>query len=719
MVDNFDTPDFIFKKQPNDYLINLSPTQEYIKQATEYTSIEFNIPKEEAKKYVLNTIKELRDKGDINNPIVEYSYRDENGNTSIEELKLTDYISTVVNNNEILAPSFTSYLHPSKNKSLHADFLSINIALRKQDKNNAFKYKQLGDKIKELNYNTLQKVRKVLNNSLSGAYASKSTILYNPSAHYTLTSITRSVASIGNAITESIVAGNKHFRSPDTIMNYINSILSNTNFNTIELVINKHNLYLPTSEEVLDTLLYSSDNYWRDAEFNNYLLSFLNKLTGYQKAAICYTNDLFHIKKFNNEFVKELLTKMSKKVLTGSIDNLKDLNTAPEGINILTHHILADELAGMKVDYKELLTTNPDLLMTIASTTKNIVTTIFEYRSFFRIFFITETSPIGIAFIKDMLRDAIVLSDTDSTCGSYDKWVEWYFGAQRFSSDAIGLSAAVMTINSQVMDHYIKVFAKNMNVDYSSVELLKMKNEYYWPIFTATNVSKHYFADTLIQEGNVFKEPDLELKGVHLIASNADQSIVKAGHNIIKDINKRVVNNEKLKLLDYVTQAADLERLLLEKIKKGDISIFKNDKIKDKLSYKNSSMLDKTPYIHHLLWEEVFSEKYGNSGEPTYMVIKVPTMIESSKDLEDYLNRIDDKEIANKLRNFLNKYNKKALGTFRPPINVISNTGLPEEILLSIDTKRIIMDNMNMIYMVLESIGFYKPNDKLITDLGY
>jgi hypothetical protein len=708
-----DETNYIFKRPPEEYEILLTPVKDYIRQASTYISITNDIPIEEA----INIINKVLKKQKIKNPIVTYNYRDENGKTETKQDKLTDYIKDTIAAGEVLVPSFTAYIHPSKKKSLHADFLDINIKLRKSDKHNAFKYKQLGDKEKTFYYNTLQKTRKVMNNSLSGAYCSPSTALYNPSAHYTLTSMTRSVASIGNAVSEYIIAGNKHFRTPDILLNYVNAIIANIHMNTVDIVVNKFNLYIPKPIEVLDALLYSSRNYWTDKEFEDRLLKYFYLLTPTQLCAVMYLNDLYHIKKYNEDFTRNMLTTLSSKVKTGSVDNLKDLNKAPEGINILTHHIWVDELRGKAIDYKELIDSDPELLLGLASTTKNIVDTLMQYKQFFRLFFASDIMPIDIAYIKDMLRDAIVLSDTDSTCGSYDHWVEWYFGHPQFSAEAVGLSAAVMTINTQAIDHNLKLFARNMNVDANLTELIKMKNEYYWPVFTATNVSKHYFADVMIQEGNVFAEPDLELKGVHLIASAVDQAIINKGLDIIKEINLKVSKGEKISLYNYAKQAADIERELIEKIRKGDISIFKKDKIKEEDSYKLDK--DKSPYLHHMMWMEVFSEKYGNPGDPSYMVIKVPTELKSKKLTNEYLDSIKDVEIRDKLKNFLEKYDKETIGTFRPPVSLISTNGLPEEIIAAIDIKRIVMDNLNQIYLVLESIGFYRKKTLLISEMGY
>lgn len=701
--------DYIFKRPSEEYKLNLSPVSNYVEQTSYFISKELNIDLKEAKSLVMKELK----KHNIKNPIVTYKFRQDNGDMVIRKDKLTDYIKEAIDNNEVIVPSFTTYMHPSKKKSIHADFLSINIAKRKEDKHNAFKFKQLGDTEKSLYYNTMQKVRKIFNNSLSGAYASKSTILYNPSAHYTLTSITRSVASIGNAVSESVVAGNKQFKDPEVVINYITAILTNINKDTVEYCIDRYKLYIPTPEEVMDTIIYSSKYYWRDDVVEKDILSYLNKLEPYELASICYTNDLWHLRKFNEGFVKDMLTNISKKV-----DSLTDdptyLYKAPEGVATMVHVICSGEIKGMNVDYKELA--GQPIMWLLASTSKHATEELIKYKLLFRTFFTTDVLPTSIAFIKDMMRDAIVLSDTDSTCGSYDKWVDWYYGNTKFSDEAVALSSAVMTINTQAIDHNLKIFARNMNIENSLVELLKMKNEFFWPVFVATNVSKHYFADTTIQEGNVFKEPELELKGVHLIASAVDQTIVKRIHNMIKEVNKKISNNEKISLREYIVKIADIERELLTKIKQGSTDIYKKDKIKEAGSYKQEKTL--SPYINHMLWEEVFAEKYGSPGEPTYMVIKIPTTLNSKKSLNDFLETIDDITIKDKLKSFLTKYKKEAMGTFRPPVSIISTKGIPEEFINAIDYKRIVEDNLNAAYLFLESLGFYRGRF-LLTEVGY
>lgn len=702
----------VFKRELNEYHNNLNPIKHYLQQASTFLSKRYGLTKAEA----LNEVKSIIKEKGLKDPVVTYYFRDDNGDIEKATDTLSGYIKDVIETNRIIAPSFTVYKNPEEHKSIHAKYLHRNVALRKADKKAAHKYEQLGDVDKASYYDVMQKTRKIANNSLSGAYASASTILYNPSAHYTLTSVTRCMASIGNAVTETVVNGNKHLRNPDIVYNFITSIITEVHLSDVEQVMTDYKLHYPTPNEVMESILYSTRNYWEDKVKENEILQYLSKLSPVELAAILYTNDLYHLRKYNEEFVRELLYEMSKKVNTGSTDEVGDIVNAPEGIANLAHHICAQDIKGMEVDYEKMQGT-PTLSL-LAGTCNNITTNMVKHRKFFRTFFTSNILPISMAYIKDMLRDAIVLSDTDSTCGAYDTWVHWYYGNVKFSEEAVGLAATVMTINTQVMDHAIKIFARNMNISASAGDMLKMKNEYFWTVFVATNVSKHYFADTLIKEGNVYGVTKLELKGVHLIASAIDQDIVSRSQALIKEFNRAVSNNEPVDIRDYIDAVADIEIELLGRIKNGDVDIYKRDKIKEPGAYKIRDVT-KNAYLHHILWMDVFASKYGDPGNPTYGVVKVPTMLDSKTKLNNYINNIDDPDIKSKFKAFIAKYKKEAFGTFRPPVAIVAQEGIPKEIIAAIDIERIVLDSCNQMYMFLESIGFYRVPSMLIHEMGY
>ena len=240
---------------PFEYFQNdVYPVDEYIRQMTTYIEKNYNLSNKEAK----TKLKEIMRSHSIIIPEVRYYTKLSNGDMIEKKDKITDYIKETLNNNEIIVPSFTTYYPPEKQKSIHSEFMLYNTKRRSIHKKEAFKAKQDGDMDRYITNDVLQKTMKIFNNSLSGAYASKSTVLRNPSAHYTLTSMTRCVSSVGNALTESVVYGNKHFKSLEVTLNYINTIVTNINITNVKLCIDKYKLHIPTPDEVYSSILKST-----------------------------------------------------------------------------------------------------------------------------------------------------------------------------------------------------------------------------------------------------------------------------------------------------------------------------------------------------------------------------------------------------------------------------------------------------------------------------
>ena len=695
-----------FEKFSND----IYPVDEYIKQATKYISKVMNMEEDVARAEVIKIVKS----SNLRNPTTKFYYKQDNGDKIVREEKLTDYIKESIKCGDIIVPSFTTYYSPEKQKSIHAEFMDYNTKRRSIHKKAAFKAKQDGEMDKFLYNDVMQKTMKIFNNSLSGAYASKSTVLRNPSAHYTLTSMTRCVASVGNALTESIVYGNKHFKDANTTFNYLTTIITNYNAKFVQYCIDKFKLHIPTVDEIMESILYSTQWYWQDDVAEKQLRDYIWSMNELDRVAVMYTNDFWHLRMYNEKLIRDFITSTIQKK-TDITDDPSIFKKIPETLEILTKLICYEELRGKNVDYEAFRGTELGFLL--CSTATNVLKMFNSFSMLFKTFILTNIMPPTIAYVKEMFRQCIVLSDTDSTCGSYDKWVEWYLGRLSFKDDSIPIVAVIMTINSQAVEHGLRILSKNMNLPKERMEILKMKNEFYWPVFITTNKNKHYFASTAIQEGNVYKEHDLEIKGVHLIASAVDQKVSKAVHAMIKEINSRITNNEQISVLEYVKKVADMERDIIKRIEEGDITIFKKDSIKEEKAYKLSK--EQSPYINHILWQDVFEHKYGSPGSPPYMTIKIPTLLDSNKKTVEYINNIEDTYIRNGLLEFMSKYKKNNFGTFRPPLTIVGSKGLPKELINCIDKDRIVMDNLNSAYLVLEAIGFYKKEDKILSKLGY
>lgn len=691
---------YTFKNPTIEYAVNMNPVNTYMQHMRTYVSKKFNLDIETTNRLIREAVKSNKPK----DPKVVFNRKKENGDMERVEDTLKSYLKDVIDGGHIIVPSFTVYNHPSERKSLHAEFLFINVKKRSEDKHKSFEYKQQGNKPMEDYYSTMQKIRKIFNNAVSGAYGSKGSILSNPSGHYTLTSITRSVASIGNMTTESMIAGNKYFRNAEVTINYIVALVNRTNSRTVRYTIDKYNIHVPTANEVMDMILFSTKWYWENKPKENIIFDFIKTLNDEERCMVMYCNDLWHFKQYNDKVMREIIESLGM-ISVESVDNHADLvKKAPEGILNLALCICSDLLKGKKFDVGKMQGTEE--LNTVASTIQKIMLGMDKYWLFFRTFYTTDIMPTSVAYIRDMLRDAIVLSDTDSTCGSYDKWLEWYYGEPTFNAEAVGIANAIMTINTQVMDHHIKILAANMNIDKSMYETLKMKNEFYWSVFIATNVSKHYYAYTEIQEGNTFKESELELKGVHLIASSIKIEIKKLIHQIMKDLLNAIKNKDTISLKTYIEKTIEIELGILNGIKSGNISYFKRIPIKGAKSYKQGP--EQSPFQFHLLWERIFADKYGSLGEPPYTFVKVPLVMYNKAKLNEFVENIQDTDIKLKFKELFERKNLGTYTTIRIPMDIVTRKGIPDEILDYVNTSNIIEDSLYALYMLLETLGFYR-----------
>jgi hypothetical protein len=696
----------IFKLPTDSYTSTLDPLRGRLISKVK------NMPIRDSKELVTTTIKNNKNKV---NPNVKYRKRTESGDREVVVGTLRDYLRDTINEGEIIVPSFTTYDNPKKNKSLHSEFISGNIVKRSKHKKKAAICKADGDHDGEIFNDCLQKTMKIFNNSLSGSYGSNGTILYNPSAHYTLTSITRCMASIGNAISESLIASNKYFKQPDTVFNYITSIIDSYDLKYVRTVVNKFKLYVPTPEDVMKMILKSSRLYWQNDEIEFEIYTLLRKLTKADLVMIMYTNDLFQLKECNQDLVKDFVTRTSNQYEIKDLENpIEVIENVESYIMNLVHHTCADVIKGKKTNYKNAYEgiedgnniTKEDLII-LASTAKRVQEAFDEYREIFKLFFVTKIMPIDIANIKDMLREVIVLSDTDSTCATYQLWVEWYFGKMSFGQNATSVAAVVMTINTQVIDHYLKLLAANMNVEGDMTKALEMKNEFFWDVFVNNDNTKHYFSNVVIKEGSVFKEAELEIKGVHLIASKVPAEIRAVANELFKDILHKAGNGIPLVIEEYVQKVIDVEQSIVDRLKSKDVTVLAYSKVKDKKAYKKP---ESSPYLHYELWCDVFEDKYGACDKPEYTAVKIPTTLDKAKVMVDYLNNLEDTELADRYRRFLDKKKKTNITVLLLPMMNLVNNGIPEELLPVLDYDKVIMDNCKVLYLILNSLNIYIPD---------
>lgn len=704
----------LFVKEPDQYNRDINPIRHYIEQSAYYLHIQTGDDIEQCRQFVINTIKANENK-EFRDPVVQFLHRGDNGDRVKEYLPLSRYLNEVVTNQEILAPSFTCYLSADHTASQLSDFVAMNLKQRSIAKKEAFKHKAAGNLEMFAIKNNEQTNKKLYNNSLSGAFATMGSALYNPTSHSTLTSTTRTITSYGNAINERMVAGNRHYRNPDIVIFNIISIIANTDYNKLLAVVDKYQLKYPSIDEVMQCIDYSTRHYWVDRKQTDRILQLVTSLSDIQRLAFVYTGDLYHLREHNEVLVRELIRQLSKKV-TGNVGNVLDLvSDFNEAELALAQQICSDELKGLGTDFK--LMAEKGVLDTLVSTAMHVREVLTQYIDLIECLFLTDNLPPSIAYIRSMVRRVVVLSDTDSTCATYQEWVQWYRGKPIIDSESLAVAASVMTIATQTVSNALANLSANIGVAKKNIYSLAMKNEFTWDIFCPTNVSKHYFANTIVQEGNIFAADELEKKGVHLINRNGSVKIVSRAHQMMQDIIKTIQSGNQVSIIEYLKLAADTERGIQSSLLNGEIEYYRKLTIKDAVSYKKDE--HESPFQHYSMWRSVFEPKYGTITPPPYSSVKVPTILKNKTQLVIWLNNMGDQEIAARLASWIKQHEKTSLPTIYLPVEYLTGNGMLQEILPIIDTRRVALDLCNVYYILLEILGYIKKPGYLVSELGY
>lgn len=706
-----------FISDTESYQRDISVLKHAIDDYAKFISIQTGDDYKKCRAFVSNLIKTKPEGFKFNDPIVNYTERQENGDRVQKKIKLSGYLGSSIKNNELIAPTLTTYLNPEIKRSHLVKYVEDNIAKRDKAKHAKFIAKMSGDEDTSIKKDIEQKNAKISNNSLSGAHASSSTPLYNKTAHSTLTSTCRSTSAYGNANNEKILSGNRHYWSSDVVINNIISIVNHTDYDSLSNVMLKYGIRYPSVDETMDCIKYSTELYWRSKKELAKVKRLVSKLSSIERAAFVYVGDLYHLAKYNDLVVRDFISNLSKKVTGKQAEPTKIMKAMNGDYKALVLQICSDESRGIKLEDMEKQDPIPDDYHTFASTGVNVFKTLDKYRDFISVFFVSPNVPSSVSHFPESIRRSALTSDTDSTIFTVQDWVKWSLGGYIYSSEARAVAATMIFLASQTITHILAKMSANFGVERDRIYQIQMKNEFMFDVFVPTSVSKHYYAIISCQEGNVYKKHDTEIKGVHLKSSNAPKSIMKQAKEMMEDICFTVIRGEKISIMKYMKQVADIERYIIKAIEEGSPEFFRLGQIKFAKSYKAKP--ESSPYGHFLMWNETFGHKYGMVEEPPYNVIKISTNLNNPTDISNWLKSIEDQDLAERLKIWIIKNNKTSLKTLLLPRAITGLRGIPKEIVPVLGVRKIILDCTRVFYLILETLGIYmldKRISKLVSD---
>lgn len=605
-----------------------------------------------------------------------------------------EFFNQVEENNYHLSPSFVAYKHSDEEQSVNSIGTEKFLTLRSVNKGYRQDAKAAGDDEMYKAFHEIQNALKIFNNAQSGAMSSNGTPLNNKSGHTSLTSTCRALTSTANILNERLLTGNRLFINYEKTLENFLSLLRTTDLVRMEKVIKSLKMNYATTDQIMTMVSHCTNYYWDNDKRMGYIRDFVELLNPVEKTTILCVLDINGLYTTNPELMKEYF------------DDWCAIPKPPEGAK--------------EEDYKK--PSNGDYytlcISKLLKASKVEINFLHEYhlsveekwKDFIEIFFKGKVPPSGVFSIKEMIRESVLTSDTDSSIYTVDKTVDKYTDD---TDVALRLNGVLTYFVRMVAVHQHAQLSKNMNVSDKNQGRLTMKNEFAFGSYVTTLMSKHYFATQLMVEGIMNKEVEMEIKGVHLRSSKVAQQIKDFAHKLMRDILDASFYKEQLDASELLASVANLERLILQDIKEGNWSWLSRATIKSKEVYAKP---DSSIYFYNELWENVFADKYGNPPEAPYSAIKLNAVMDSKLKLEEYLDGLGaDNEIGKKMRKFLlEDKDKAALKTFYIPMDMIKAIGgVPEEMLPGVDFRSIIKQNLKSVYAVLETTGIYYLNKKI------
>lgn len=700
-----------FVGHPEDYSRDLDIIGNALDDTAHYLHISTGKPLAECKAFVL---KEASPEGTL--PIqpknMKVTFREANGDRRKAAMDFDRFLKGVGSRNSILTPNMVVYDHPSINKSFIASFIDDGMAERSKVKKLGQLAEMEGDKATAEFCANRQNTIKLLLNSTSGAHASPHNPLYNKTAHSSLTSTCRIATSYSNSNTERLLAGNRHYWSPEITINNIISVTRLAEYDKIEKVIAKYNIVYPTVEDTLKCIWRCTKFYWDDPKGKSEVTSLIHKLTPIQRAAFVYSGDLYHVAKLNDSFMRDFVTEAITRPTEIPEDMGDVIGNAVDDAIALCGFLCADLLDGKTV--KNLKSSNPEGYRIYEATLHHVERLFSKYEDFIQALLATPSLPPSVWSFPTSIRRCVIGSDTDSTMFTCQDWVEWYFGKLVFGQEADCVTNVFVYINSQMVAHCLASASKQMGVIDENLYRLKMKNEFGFPVFMVANRAKHYATLISSCEGNVYPEPKVEIKGVALKDSKNPPAIMKALENNLKSVMMDITLDKGVNIFDILQTMANLEHEVRRSLESGSIEYLSNAYIKEEGAYKNPMSSN---FIHYSLWTDVFADTYGHTVEPPYGAVKVGVMLDSPRLVERWLTKIDP-VIAERMRGWMAKTGRTNFSQFLLPTEVVEG-GIPKEISMLLDVRKLISEMFAGNYIMLEMLGFYyrnKNNTRLVSD---
>jgi hypothetical protein len=634
------------------------------------------------------------------------------GNAQLATTDLLTYTETMRNN--IVTPAGVLYMPPSVKESFLKKKLTKNMNARKIQKKVMLIAAAAGDLVNEQRANYLQASIKIETNSIPGAFGSMFNCLADVPNYNAVTAVSRHGIMIGYAHVEKLIAGNHYFPTLDHCLNYCVQMIRVCPPDVMTVVETYH-LYHPSVTDVCDHFVTSLELYMRvHAEIRAILHRFIASLSAAERIFVYYAYSLKTLLMKNAAFFKPFLKEFFR------TDIAYDAALDPKTIFDFNGDLLA-MLSSRNADLihrkpvAEAVTAFPDAVRQLIGIGRHMQDRLDSIGAIIATFLRVDCDTADAMQHKNMIRKAVIISDTDSVIFSTQAWVEWYAGGISFADPAYEINSFIVFLITMTLEQVFARLSTNFGIQGNDIFQIAMKNEFLYPLMLRTPLPKQYAGRVTIQEGFVLPKPKNDIKGLSFRSSTLCPETVKAGTDYVNWIFDAVMANGQIKAADCIDKALQHEKRVITSLEKGEYMFLTTTPIRQSHEYKDLAV---SVHYYWRLWDEVFKPNFGEFIIPS-KGYDIP-VIGNGKAFTDarYLERVRDfdKALCDRLCRFLEQ-NTRNITRLIVPMSV---KRIPSILRPIIDVRSIVYDNATPFIVTLRSLGLAYAGSKdqtLLSDI--
>ena len=568
-------------------------------------------------------------------------------NEKIDFLTLDKYLCT---KKPILNGYGTIFCQHEEEINILSDLCLSFKKTRQQYKNKMFEH--VNDEVKtEFNFNNmLQKNIKILNNSIFGIAGEQNSIFYHPIISPSITYAGVDIITTALNTFERFMGNNLVFYNTSEIINYINNLSYDiNNYNVNDYV----SIDKPIDYETFYDYLISKIKFKISEEDENILMNYIINFSEEEITKLYFKNNLFEFF-LRTDFNKYLEPIVGRTDFTNPNDPPKDMISYLDDI------------------------------------WKCLSIIVFDNRQYYHRYKMAETEK----------RYNVLVVDTDSNFIRLDdfyNYVKLSFPDIIKDDNDLNIISTVNIISYQlanVISETYDNFLKDLNIKNKEMrDIIYMKNEFTYRRLMLTSNKKQYAGIIISQEGNVMKNPKLDLKGLSIRKVSVSEDIRNEFTDILKN---NILEDDKIRLDLILDKFNGLEEKIYNSLKNGETKYTLPSKANEIDSYKFPYRI--MSFRGVLMWNIFFPEDEIHLPEKVNLV---KLNINSVKDIDE-----DDLKIYND--KFMECFSDEDL--CKNGLNIISLPKslktIPEFLIKYMDIDTMVNDNIKNGFILLESLSF-------------